>query len=94
MPFHTTCFEVYKYVSRDKLGGKIEVRQLMEWWASCESDKIPEHPDVGRNLEQWWQHCVSSRILRKYYLFSELCNPAMYSDRDGEKSVNLRIVKD
>ncbi|KAF2641925.1 hypothetical protein P280DRAFT_468412 [Massarina eburnea CBS 473.64] len=60
MPFHPTCFEVFKRVSLLQ-NGNIDVSGLMDWWANhaSEYDKFRNrvnHPDVKECRMQEWKH--------------------------------------
>ncbi|WZH44172.1 uncharacterized protein QYS62_005190 [Fusarium acuminatum] len=59
MPFHPTCFEIFKRASIRRYGA-IDVECLMQWW-ELESDyddvfDFPRDPAVKMAQEQWWQH--------------------------------------
>jgi hypothetical protein len=59
MPFHPSCFEVYKHASQ-MFGGTIDINALTSWW-SLEADfhqfhEFPRDPNVGQCNDQEWVH--------------------------------------
>ncbi|KAF4335203.1 salicylate hydroxylase [Fusarium beomiforme] len=66
MPFHPTCFEIYKRASSHRYG-TVDIECLMKWWylESGYDDffLFPRHPAVKRGQEQWWRHERGSEFL-------------------------------
>ncbi|KAI6773007.1 hypothetical protein HG530_003965 [Fusarium avenaceum] len=59
IPFHPTCFEIFKRASICRYGS-IDVEGLMQWWqvGSSYNDfaDFPRDPAVKMAHEQWWRH--------------------------------------
>ncbi|KAH6964598.1 hypothetical protein DER45DRAFT_642028 [Fusarium avenaceum] len=59
MPFHPTCFEIFKRASIRRYGA-VDVGCLMQWWKLEPSyddfQNFPRDPAVEMAQEQWWQH--------------------------------------
>ncbi|KAM0258757.1 hypothetical protein ACHAPA_011077 [Fusarium lateritium] len=59
MPFHPTCFEIFKRASMCRYG-VIDIECIMQWWELEPSDgdfyDFPRHSAVKMAQEQWWQH--------------------------------------
>ncbi|SPJ86895.1 uncharacterized protein FTOL_11920 [Fusarium torulosum] len=59
MPFHPTCFEIFKRASIHRYGA-VDIECIMKWWELEPSyedfHSFPRHPDVKMAQEQWWQH--------------------------------------
>lgn len=62
MPFHATCFEVYKHISRQKWR-KVEILGLMNWYRGHgHLNNIPNDA-VSSCSGQWWQHLAGTEWL-------------------------------
>ncbi|KAF2657864.1 hypothetical protein K491DRAFT_713996 [Lophiostoma macrostomum CBS 122681] len=67
MPFHPSCFEIYKRASTLN-GGVVDVTGLTSWW-SLEADyhyfhdDFPRNPDVGKCAMQEWDHLEGTAYL-------------------------------
>ncbi|KAF4501927.1 hypothetical protein FAGAP_1902 [Fusarium agapanthi] len=59
MPFHPTCFEIFKRASLHRYG-TVDVECLMKWWRLEPTYEdfhgFPRHPAVKKAQEQWWSH--------------------------------------
>ncbi|ORY02549.1 hypothetical protein BCR34DRAFT_437902, partial [Clohesyomyces aquaticus] len=59
MPFHPSCFEVFKRVSLLSIG-KVDIGGLTGWWlleaTSYEFENFPRNPDVDECAQQEWEH--------------------------------------
>ncbi|KAF4634045.1 hypothetical protein G7Y89_g4055 [Cudoniella acicularis] len=60
MPFHPSCFEIYKRASRLYFG-YVNINDLIAWRSvDCHyknrNNAIPRAPAVTKNREQWWRH--------------------------------------
>jgi hypothetical protein len=66
MPFHPTCFEVYKRCCLRRFG-HVDIEALMDWFR-LEADyrqfhAFPRDPAVGRGSEQSWNHIGGDEFL-------------------------------
>ncbi|KAH7211531.1 hypothetical protein DER44DRAFT_659533 [Fusarium oxysporum] len=59
MPFHPTCFEIFKRASLYRYG-TVDVECLMQWWRLEpkyeDFECFPRHPAVKEAEQQWWSH--------------------------------------
>lgn len=60
MPFHPTCFEVFKRASLHRMG-KVDMAGLMRWFKSEATyedfeQRFPRSEPVYRAKDQWWRH--------------------------------------
>ncbi|EMT72543.1 hypothetical protein NOF04DRAFT_17808 [Fusarium oxysporum II5] len=59
MPFHPTCFEIFKRASLYRYG-TVDVECLMQWWRLEpkyeDFECFPRHPAVKEAEQQWWGH--------------------------------------
>ncbi|KLP06519.1 uncharacterized protein LW94_12448 [Fusarium fujikuroi] len=59
MPFHPTCFEIFKRATLYRYG-TVDVECLMQWWRLEPEYEdfhgFPRHPAVKEAAEQWWSH--------------------------------------
>ncbi|PVI04115.1 hypothetical protein DM02DRAFT_726029 [Periconia macrospinosa] len=67
LPFHPSCFEVYKRAAL-RAKGHIEVSGLTNWWAERaknwrEMEDIPRHPSVRECRDQEWLHAPGTAWL-------------------------------
>ncbi|KAF7958362.1 hypothetical protein EAE96_001911 [Botrytis aclada] len=66
MPFHPTCFEVYKYASRFN-SNQTSIQDLMKWRDKESSYKFdiefPRDRAVHHCSEQWWSHNLGTEWL-------------------------------
>ncbi|KAF4972009.1 hypothetical protein FSARC_1339 [Fusarium sarcochroum] len=66
MPFHPTCFEIFKRASLDRYG-VIDTDGLMQWWyrnMEIQSlDKFHRHAAVNRGKHYEWQHNMGDEFL-------------------------------
>ena len=75
MPFHTTCFEIYKRVSQLRLG-RIDINGLVAWHRIDSQyvsprfwKEFPRHAAVKRGESQWWQHHSGDEFLAANPIF-------------------------
>jgi hypothetical protein len=65
MPFHPTCFDIFKRLSKQHLC-KIDVHGLMAWRNSEFADvgrSFSGDPNVEKAREQWWAHHAGDEYL-------------------------------
>jgi len=65
MPFHPTCFDIFKRLSEQHLG-KIDIHGLMLWRDSAFADErrvFSSDPNVASGREQWWAHHAGDEYL-------------------------------
>jgi len=65
MPFHPTCFNIFKRLSKQHFG-KIDVHGLMVWRSSAFADgrrSFSSDPNVEKAREQWWAHHAGDEYL-------------------------------
>lgn len=66
MPFHPTCFEIFKHLSRREFN-RVDVNGLMSWWKIENTFKdaydFPRHEDVTTASCQHWDHYRGAEYL-------------------------------
>ncbi|KAL9623435.1 MAG: hypothetical protein Q9160_002328 [Pyrenula sp. 1 TL-2023] len=66
MPFHPTCFEIFKHLSR-RVFNNVDVNGLMKWWeienTYADAYNFTRHEDVKKASCQWWEHYRGAEYL-------------------------------
>ncbi|CAI6342242.1 unnamed protein product [Periconia digitata] len=87
LPFHPSCLEVFKQLSRMSKGS-VDINSLTSWW-SLEADYeifhgFPRHPDLSQCNGQEWEHSNGTAYLAANPLYvpklKEICAAAIESD--------------
>ncbi|RFN49779.1 hypothetical protein FIE12Z_5927 [Fusarium flagelliforme] len=66
MPFHPTCFEIFKRASLRRQG-VVDVEGMIQWWRLEGNYEdyhgFPRDPAVRQASQQWWEHNVGDEYL-------------------------------
>ncbi|KAF4335903.1 hypothetical protein FBEOM_10246 [Fusarium beomiforme] len=64
MPFHPTCFEIFKRASLYRYGF-IDIENLVKWGTrrNGPGNEIPIHDAVRRGMAVQWEHCAGDEFL-------------------------------
>lgn len=72
LPFHPSCFEVFKHATLSKYS-HVDVSSLTSWWtleSSCGAyNEFTRHPAVRSCAQQWWDHQKGTEWLAANPLF-------------------------
>lgn len=94
MPFHPSCFEVFKRASIFH-SGHVDVMGLLAWY-ELEADHdtfhhgFPRHPDVKRGQEQEWRHVVGHEYLVTNPIHIPALPPLLRATMRSELSFSAR----
>ena len=93
MPFHPSCFEVFKHASI-QMSGNVDVVGLTSWWsinAAYERfDKFPRDPNVKRCNAQEWMHYNDTAYLAANPLYIPTLTEIFSSAIDTSPDFNPR----
>jgi hypothetical protein len=90
IPFHPTCFEVYKHASRLHFGhfDLFDLSRFINWRyleSSYESvHEFPRDPAVNRGRDQWWQHHPGDEWLAANPVFIPALLPILQAAKTEE----------
>lgn len=82
MPFHPTCFDIYKLLSKARFG-RVEINSLMEWLKIFKQPpgygRFARDPAVERGEDQWWNHNQGDEFLAANPIFVPALEPILRS---------------
>jgi len=91
MPFHPTCFEIFKRASLRKQG-VVDVEGIMQWWrleGNYEDfENFPRDQAVVNGGEQWWAHNLGDEFIVANPCFVPGLEPLLQSSGQKHGSEN------
>lgn len=92
MPFHPSCFEIYKRAAIQR-HGRFDVNLLGRWWKLKNPDfhHFPRSEAVKNGYRQWWRHNLGDEYLAADPLWPSGLKEAILSAGLGETRSNKQI---